>query len=732
MTRSTYARRIRAVVLAGPLTLLALLAPTAGSAATPGTWGVQQATYVDGMVCSNGSVTSPLAAWNFGDTGLDFLLDPVTSSGFTDSALLPQPGSPGRLVTPVSPGQYGMGSAADVATYAALISVFGTGPDPDAAEVARAILDNAGAGAVPNCVSAAAAQSLVTEAARLAGPYTVTAAPATSPAAAGGAGVLNVRVTNSFGQPVPGAAVAASSPVPIFAGGAATAAAATDATGTAHVPFTVPQDNTLASVPITATAAVSVGLEAVTAGGVFGQRYASAVYADPPVDYSANVTLPISQGAAPVLTSGLGSTAITQGTALALSEQLTGMFGHTGHVTFTITGPLKLDPTTLCMKITAASFAANTPTAATSNLDVIGDSVITGGNWQPTTIGCYLLKTVIATTNATPPATAAAKPAVLTVLDTKAAATPAHIVFGPGGAVSETVQVTHSYQRPGTLSTRILGPITPGNGDCRGADWSKVKPATIAPTNTTGDGNFTIATGALPKVGCYQLQTALVLAIAPHLTARVPLTSSAVNGVFYVLQPTVTAAAQATSVVSPASVHVAVTVLNTFGLAGQVRVRMLHTVADQFGCRQADFSHATVVATGAPVPTSGDGTVTATSAATSALGCYALVPTLVMDANSTVTATGTPTSDNVVLAGVGLAPPAARVPPRVSRSLLGMYVALAVFLLLLMVTAFTVFRYVTQTYRNDGDDEDDGRPSPLGSRLASLFTPPTGSSGSSP
>ena len=41
-----------------------------------------------------------------------------------------------------------------------------------------------------------------------------------------------------------------------------------------------------------------------------------------------------------------------------------------------------------------------------------------------------------------------------------------------------------------------------------------------------------------------------------------------------------------------------------------------------------------------------------------------------------------------------------------------------------MGTALAVFRYVGQAYRNDGDDDEDGRPSPGGSRLGSLFTSP--------
>jgi hypothetical protein len=297
-------------------------------------------------------------------------------------------------------------------------------------------------------------------------------------------------------------------------------------------------------------------------------------------------------------------------------------------------------------------------------------------------------------------------------------------VIGPGAPITETVTVANSYQRPGQLATSLLGPLVPGNGDCHGVDWSKAKSTTVAATNTSGDGSYTIASPALTKTGCYQVQSSMVLNVAAHESARVPLTSSAPSGLFYVLQPTVTAAAAETSVVSPASVQAAVTVLNTFGQGGHVVIETLQVPADQFGCRSADFSHATVVGDGAPVVTSGDGTVQANSTATAKLGCYALVPKLVMDANSALVATGAPTIDDVVLVGEGAVPPAPRAVSRVDSSLTGTYVALGIFLALLLSTAYAVFRYVSTEYSNEGRDDEDDRPSPFGSRLSSLFSPP--------
>ena len=721
MRRPGSARRVLrapAVAIAG-LAVVVLASPTAGSAATPGVWGVGQTAYVDGTVCTVGNTTSPLVSWNFGDPSVDFLLTSVTSNGISDSALLPQSGTPGRQVAPISAGQFGFGPS-DIATFAALISLFGSGPDPDAAETASAILQTTDGGAVPDCISPTAALDLKAAAARLAGPYTVTVTPASAIAPAGGSSSVSVRVTNSIGQGVPNTAVGLSSTAPLF-DGLTTTTGRTDASGVAKVAFTAPQDSTLTSATITATAAVSVGLEGVTVDSGFGQHYASAVYADPPTVYQGAVTIPISQGAMPVLTSKLSATAITTGATLSLAVQLTGMFGHAGQAAFTIAGPLKLDPTTLCAGDTAKSFAS-TGTAAHSSVDVVGDSALTGGQWQPTSPGCYLVSSTVVTTNATPQASARGPQTVITVLDTVAAATPDHTVIGPSGTVATSVAITHSYARPGVVATSVVGPIDPGNGDCTGADWSKAPTVVVPSTKTTGDGTYQIATGALAKTGCYQLHSTLQLTVSGSAKATVPLTFTGASNMIYVLQPTVSAAADVTSVASPAPVRTTVTVQNTFGQPGHVTLQMYLEPDDHFACRRVDFTHAPISGTGAPVPITGDGTVTVNSGATPKLGCYALVPKLVMDENSAVVATGSPSGSDTILAGVGLAPPVPRAAEKVSRSLLSTWITLGVSLALLFATSFGVIRYVQRTYQNDGDGDEDDRPSPLGARFGGLFT----------
>ena len=717
MRRPRVLRRLLVAALAALLAATSpLLAAVPGAAATPGVWGVQQATYVDGTVCSNAGTTSPLASWNFGDPSLDFLLTSVTSTGVSDSALLPQAGAPGRTVAPLTPGQFGMAQT-DIATFAALISLLGSGPDPDAAETASAILQTSDPGAVPTCVPAAAAQALEAQAAHLAGPYTITVTPATSPVQAGAASSVTVRVTNAQGQPVPNVAVTLSSTAPLFNGGTA-AAGRTGGTGLAQVSFTAPQDPTLTSATITASAAVSVGLEAVTVSADAGQQYASAVYADPPTTFQGSVSLPVSQGAKPVLTSKLSTTAISTGTSLSLAVELTGMFGHAGQATFSVAGPLKLDPSKLCGGLGPASFRG-AGAAAHSQVSVVGDSDLTGGQWQPSAAGCYLFSSAVITSNATPQASANGPPTVITVVDTTAAATPDHSVIGPAGQVTTTVQVAHSYQRAGALATTLVGPITPGDGNCVGADWSKAPTAALPVAKTAGDGSYAVTTGPLRKVGCYQLHSALQLAVSPTATATVPFTFANPAGIVYVLSPTVSAAADVTSVASPATVNASVTVQNTFGQSGHVTLQMYQVPDDEFACRRADFGHAALLGEGPPAAITGDGSVDVTSGPTPKLGCYALVPKLVMDANASVVATGSPNTSDTVLAGVGLTPPPPRQVARASQSLLGTYITLAVFLLLLMITALGVFRYVNRAYAHEGEDED--RRSPIGSRLAGLF-----------
>ncbi|WP_338180820.1 hypothetical protein [Jatrophihabitans sp.] len=695
MSRSL-SRVVAGLVVFAALIVPATLGAVSVAAASPGTWGATQAAYLDGTVCTVGSVTSPLAAWDFGDTPPEFLLASVTSNGVVDSASLPEGGTPGRAVAPVTPGQYGLSAQADVSTLAALISGYGA---TQGALVARAVLQRSDAANVPNCVADSDAEALVAKAAQVAGPYTVTLTAAATPAKLGTADSLTVKVTSTAGQPVPNAHVDVSATVPLLGSGETTASVVTDSTGVAHEPFTV-RDATSSSVTFTANTSVSVGLEAVTVDPASG-NYAPAIYADPPSTFSGTLTQPIDNTASPVLVARIPAAGFSLGTSVSFAGDVTGMFGLSGEAKFVVQGPLALDTSTFCSKFTAKSFGAGVPVAASSTIDITGDSRLTTGAWTPTRAGCYLLTSVLNTTNSTPQVSAHGHSAILTVLDTKATLAPAHSVFG-AGPIPATVTVTHSYGRAGKVIAHLRGPLSPGTGDCSGSDWSKAPQRTVSAGATKGDGALAVTLASLTKPGCYQVTATLALPLSSTTNAQIQLTDSLPSQVIYVLKPTVSSLAAVTSTVSPGKVKAQVSVVNLFGQAGHVSLQMYQAPAGQLGCRSFDQAKASLVGAGLPVSVPGDGVVTATSAATTKLGCYALVPKLVMDGNPAVSFSGVADSDDIVLAGVGDGV-SARPPVATSgESFLGIYVTFGIFLALVVGTAVGVVRFVLS--RRDGDE----------------------------
>ncbi len=274
---------MRALLVGAIATIAVLTSLDSVQAATPGTWGASDAAYLDGTVCTSGTTTSPLAAWDFGDTPPEFLLTSVSSDGFHDSASLPESGTPGRVVTPVSPAEYGFDSVAQISTYATLVNRYGS---DQGALVAEAILDTSDPANAPTC--AGSTQSLVASAAALAGPY-VLSLSGPSGVAPGSANSVSVRVVNSTGAAVPGVSVTFTSSEPVLGSAATSAVATTNSAGTAKVSVTAPAHTTISTLDIQASAQASVGLEAVTVDPSIGglTTYASAVYADPPTTYSA-------------------------------------------------------------------------------------------------------------------------------------------------------------------------------------------------------------------------------------------------------------------------------------------------------------------------------------------------------------------------------------------------------------------------------------------------------------
>lgn len=623
-------RRWAAVAAVAALVLLG----ASPAHASGGTWGVAQVPYSDGVVCHNGPVTMPLAAWDFGDGSPDFLLTEVSSNGVTDSAQLPQAGAPGRLVTPLKAGQYGL-SDSDIATYAALLSRYGA---HHGADTALAVLQRTDPAHVPDCGSTSDASGLLAQATAQAGPYRITVRTAHRPAILAAPNQVTVQVTGATGAPASGVRVELDASEPVF-GTSTTTSVVTGSDGSASAAFTLPAGLPDPQLTFVASAQVAVGLEAVTVPPGFGQPYVPAVFADPPESYSGRTAVPIDQSADPHLTTTLADRAVVTQATVPLTAEVSGMHGHDGQAEITVEGPLPLDKHTLCAQVSAT---ARTGTAYQSDLvDVRGDGAIRGAQWVPDKPGCYRLTTSITTTDATPETQARSRPVILTVLDTSGTIATSKQVVGTG-AVPAVLHLQHAYGLSGTAAVRVRGPQRPGDADCTGLDWSHTRTVATATHDVSGDGSYPAQTGRLTAPGCYLLQGTVQLALPGGGEVAVPLQADADAGVVYVLQPTVALTGDATSAISPGAITAHVVVGGTYGQPGHLRVEMVHAPGGTFGCAAVDYAHGTSVAVGPSVPTSGDGTFVVKSGATPKNGCYTLVPTLVMDANPAIVAKGTP------------------------------------------------------------------------------------------
>ncbi|MGN6606160.1 MAG: hypothetical protein ACTHMS_04010 [Jatrophihabitans sp.] len=645
------------VVLGGWL-LVAAPAFAAG-----GTWGVAKASYTDGVVCTQGQVTSPLASWDFGDGAPDFITTAVSSDGTTDSAQLPQASVAGRGVAPLAPGELGFASAADIATYAALLSQHA---GDRAATVARAVLDRTDPGGAPSCVDPGTASALVAQAAAAAGPYRLKLSSSTRRAVPGTTYRLTVQVTGA-GGPAAGVDVTLDAGSDIF-GGAARTTVTTGGDGSAAVDYAVPS-GTVPSIDVRATASVAVGLEVVTAPpGTVG-----AIFADPPQDFTADTVVAVDQRADPHLAVASSSQAGVVQSPVRLSLDVTGMRGHSGQASVQVTGPTRLRGNALCPQPAAPPAAgpsaapqvatAAGPVAFTSaELDVTGDGTVDAGTWTPTQAGCYAVTATITTTDAVPQATARAPATALTVLDTVSSFSAGRDVIGPG-PLGGRLTLARSHSLSGTATITVRGPATPPSGDCSAVDWSSKPPRTVVSARVGGDRAYQVTSAALTDTGCYQLGGAVALDLPGGTHAQVPI-ALAGSQVVYVLRPTLQVSADRTWTETPTGVPAHVTVSGTYGQGGTVQVALVRAPVGADGCAGVSFARAPA---GAPGPASGftgDGAVEVTSAPAPASGCYSLVPQLRMNGNPAVTAVGAAGApDATVMAGVPLGALADAGPP---------------------------------------------------------------------
>jgi hypothetical protein len=647
-------RRLAGLLLVA-LALVSVHLPAA--AAAGGEWGAGGYSYVAGSVCSAGARTSPLVSWDVGVGGPTFLTEPVTSDGVEDSGAPPFPSVGPQQTATVAPGVDGFASAADIATYATLLSGAGTsGSDAQVAGIARQVMLHGGASGAPTCGGGIG--SLLSRAAASAGPYTISLSPMTRPAVMGTADTIVATVRGGQGRPVPGLRVDFASSDASLAG----AAAVTDGAGRAGVRFTVPPGSALSGVTITATLSATVGLEQVSVLAAPSATNPSgtgvtAIYPAPPVTVQASAEVPIDATAHPVMSTRGSVSALAIGAGFAPVAAVSGLRGHGANVIFTVYGPVSLDSAGTCA---SAAFTHSTRVAATTDSILVDtDRTVTATVFTPTTIGCYSVQASLVTTDAAPAvdvtSSIAARGAIVTVIAATARLSVAHPVVA-AGELSATFTPARTGGHGGPVTAALIGPLAPGDaGTCSDLDWTHAKrtPPISAPA-ISGDHPVALTSARLSATGCYEWTAAVSLQL-PGGSVRVPAAASTV----LLVAPTVTLHSDQSWSVSPHAIGTQVTVGGIYGQPAHVAIQMRYVPSPLLGCRSADWTRSVVLATGPSTAVPGDATDAAIqSGATPKLGCYEPVPKLTLDANPAVTAIGAlDVVDNALVAGIDIDAP---------------------------------------------------------------------------
>lgn len=653
--RSRDIRRLAAVVLAALFAVLLVIAPDAAAApatapgtATSGTWGAGRYPYLDGKICTStrgdSQVTTPLTSWDFGGgRAPGFVTAALTSDGTVDSAAPPLPTVGPQRIAPLTPGSSGFASDAEIATYAALISRFGSGDADRTAQVADAVIRKA-SGAAPGCVDTTAEAGLLQRAAQLAGPYTLTFGNEPHSLLPGTAAPVSVTLTSATGHPVPGATVTFTSRTMQLGAVSAT----TDASGVATVQARAPEGSRIRRLAIAAHAALPIDLVEINAQGTPtatdpSGSVATAIAAAPPTIIAAHTSLALNLSAHPVLRLSLRSQAVDLGTATDPRATITGMYGHKASVVFTVRGPVPISPGSFCANRTARDFGATV--AATSTLTITGDSKAAAGRWQPSEPGCYWVTARLTTLDAVPRVTVrASAPGPITVLDTSATLEPAHTLIRSGEPVTGRAVLRHGYGLGGRLDVALRGPVQPPSGasTCAATDFASAPVAGTGAGELPGDtrgsaAGFAVRAGG---TGCYELAGSVRIQLPGGTTMRVPVDPAAAPRVLAV-DPSVSYTMNRIWSFPRGQVSAQVTVVGTFNQPVHVALGMRRVSDASLLCRGANYSTASPARPGPAVAARTNlATVAVRSAPLAATGCYEPVPVLTMDGNHAITATG--------------------------------------------------------------------------------------------
>jgi hypothetical protein len=482
----------------------------------------------------------------------------------------------------------------------------------------------------------------------------------------GTAAPLSATVTSASGTPVPDVTVDFSTAEP----GAdfMSASAVTNDHGVAANTLTV-QPGTTAQIvridvraqvpgtPVTMTAPARVPLVAA------GPTHTIIRTARAAVDTSAD----------PQLHTSVDRALVLPGTAIQPTIAVTGMRGHSGTATLSVSGPLPLDANHSCTAYanggTHPAPASAVAATAQPAIDVTGDATVDARPLTLTRPGCYVLRSAIVTGDAIPNVHRQGDTTVVAVAPVHVKVAPAGLGVALAGPLSATVSVTGAM--PAHLSdvtATLLGPRASDDGSCSGVQLPSNGTALTA---TQSAGGLRLISPAVTKTGCYGYRVLATVQI-PSL-GSVPLAwSGPISATALVLAPTTTVAGLSGSdVVAGGRLSANVTVSGTWTQPGALRLVLRHLPYNWRGCFGRDWTNAsTSSVTGPLLPTAGDGTYRVQTPAVPSDGCWTVVPVLTLSRNKQISLTDTAPIDPMT-AFTALHPNASQVSQRVSLGVAG-------------------------------------------------------------
>jgi hypothetical protein len=334
---------------------------------------------------------------------------------------------------------------------------------------------------------------------------------------------------------------------------------------------------------------------------------------------------------------------VLPGAVIVPTISVSGMRGHSGTATLTMSGPLSLDKNKSCN-----AYTGNRPPSATASgadttqpsIDVTADGTVDAGALTLTRPGCYVLRSAIATSDAIPNVDRQGDPTIVAVAPLHLTIAPAGLGVAVAGPLRATASVGGSVPAHlADVSATLVGPRPSDDGSCSGVPFP-TGGTTVTATQTAR--TVRLVSPAVQTTGCYGFRVRATVQI-PSL-GSVPLAwSEPISATTLVLAPTTAVTGlSASDVVAGGRLSATVAVSGTWTQPGALRLVLRHLPYNWRGCFGRDWTTArTSAAVGPLTPTRGDGTYSVQTSRVPSNGCWTVVPVLTLSRNKQISLTNT-------------------------------------------------------------------------------------------